>query len=95
MESLIEKIIDIFDILTGSGVRFYYGDDEIELREVLAIDSYEKGYIYFTLEDENKRKVLLDDFRTYHSKENINLYDWEDIRTFDRLLESLSEENKA
>lgn len=89
MESVIEKVIDIFEILNSSGVRFYYGDDEVELKEIIAIDNYEEGYIFFTLENNEKMKILVDDFRIYHSKENINLYDWEDIRAFDRLLESL------
>lgn len=94
MKVKVEEVIDVFEILTSSGVRFYYGDDEIQLREVIALDGYEEEYICFTLEDGEKVKVSLDDFRIYHSKENINLYDWEDIRTFDRLLENLSEDYK-
>jgi len=55
------------------------------------LNSCNEKYLWFTTDGENEVKVSIEDFRVYHSKENINLYDWVEIREFDRLLEELSE----
>ncbi len=89
MEDLSNRIIDLYIRLTESGVRFYYEDDVNHFSEIKELNSYNDKYIYFTNQEENQVKVSLEDFRIYHSKENINLYDWDEIREFDRFLEEL------
>lgn len=91
MDELNNRIIDIYTSLAESGVRFYYEDDINPFSEIKELISCNEKYLWFTTEGENEVKVSLEDFRVYHSKENINLYDWVEIREFDRLLEELSE----
>ena len=91
MEELGDRIIDLYISLTESGVRFYYEDDTNPFSEIKELNSFDEEYIGFTTDEENKVKVDLEDFRIYHSKENINLYDWVEVREFDRLLEELGE----
>ncbi|MEG2935347.1 MAG: hypothetical protein RR844_02515 [Clostridium sp.] len=40
-----------------------------------------------------KKNVSIEDFKTFHSKENINLYDWVEVREFDRLIEGIEKYN--
>ncbi|MEG1255736.1 hypothetical protein [Clostridium sp.] len=87
MISLSDKIIELYTRLTESGVRFYYSDDKISFGEVTELNLCDSEYIYITIEYEEKIKVSIEDFKIYHSKENINLYDWSDIREFDRLID--------
>jgi len=89
MEGFSDRIIDLYISLTESGVRFYYEDDTNPFSEIKELNSCDEEYIEFTTYEENQVKVSLEDFRTYHSKENINLYDWVEIREFDSLLEEL------
>lgn len=91
MEELGDRIIDLYISLTESGVRFYYEDDTNPFSEIKELNSCDEEYIEFTTDEENQVKVYLEDFRIYHSKENINLYDWVELREFDRLLEKLGE----
>ncbi|MEW8994678.1 hypothetical protein [Clostridium sp.] len=91
MDELKNRIIDVYVSLTESGVRFYYEDDINPFSEIKELNSCNEKYLCFTTEEGNKVKVSLEDFRIYHSKENINLYDWVEIREFDRLLEKLNE----
>ncbi|MEG2288809.1 MAG: hypothetical protein RR891_04700 [Clostridium sp.] len=94
MSNINDKIIEVYTRLTESGVRFYYNDDEVAFGEIT-----ELGYLYgenigFTIEYEAEVKVTVEKFKLYHSKENINLYDWSDIREFDRLLDQNEEDEK-
>lgn len=91
MNDLKERIIELYISLTESGVRFYYEDDVNSFSEIRELNSCDKEYVDFITEEGNDVKVSLEDFRIYHSKENINLYDWVEIREFDRLLEELEE----
>lgn len=91
MESLKERLIDLFNRLTDSGVIFYYGDDEIEFGEITNICDCNNEFITVEVEDEIKRDVAIGDFKTFHSKENINLYDWVEVREFDRLIEEIEQ----
>ncbi len=91
MNELNNRIIDIYTSLDESGVRFYYEDDINPFSEIKGLNSCNEKYLWFTTEGENEVKVSLEDFRVYHSKENINLYDWVEIREFDRLLEELGD----
>jgi len=89
VENLRDKIIELYIKLTESGVRFYYSDDTIPFSEITELNRCDSEYIYFTTEEENKVVASIDDFKLCHSKENINLYDWADLREFDRLIEEL------
>jgi len=89
MEELGDRIIDLYISLTESGVRFYYEDDTNPFGEIKELNSCDEEYIEFTTDEENQVKVALEDFRINYSKENINLYDWVEIREFDRILEEL------
>ncbi len=91
MEELGDRIIDLYISLTESGVRFYYEDDTNSFSEIKELNSCDEEYIEFTTYEENQVKVSLENFRICHSKENINLYDWVEIREFDRVLEELGE----
>lgn len=91
MESLKEKIIDLFNSLVASGVIFYYGDDEIEFGEITNIHDCSNEFITVEVEEEIMKEVALQDFKTFHSKENINLYDWIEVREFDRLIEDIEQ----
>lgn len=89
MESLKEKIIDLFNRLAASGVIFYYGDDEIEFGEITKICALNNEFITIEIEEEKNKDVSIEDFKVFHSKENINLYDWVEVREFDRLIEEV------
>lgn len=91
MKSSNERLIDLFNRLTDSGVIFYYGDDEIEFGEITNIVECNKEFITVEVEEKIKIDVTLDDFKTFHSKENINLYDWVEVREFDRLIEEVEQ----
>ena len=88
-----EKLIDIFEALSSSGVVFYYSDDCGNINEITEITEVYHGKIEFLLNDEWKEKTSLMNFKDCHSKENVNLYDWQDIREFDQVLEKICEEN--
>lgn len=89
---MINEIKELFTTLFESGVRFYYGDEDYEPGEITSINDYKDGYLYITLDEERDAQISLEDFRVYHSKENINLYDWVNVREFDRMIENLYEE---
>ncbi len=90
MEGLTEKIIDLFKRLTASGVIFYYGDEEIDFGEITDIIDCNNEFITVEVDEEAQKNVALDDFKVYHSKENINLYDWVEVREFDRLIDEMN-----
>lgn len=89
MEGIKEKIIDLYESLTDSGVVFYYGDDEIDFGEITSIINCDSEFIDIEIDEKLTKKVSLDDFKIYHFKENINLYDWADVREFDRLIDEI------
>lgn len=89
MEGLAEKIIDLFKRLTASGVIFYYGDEKIDFGEITDIIHCDNEFITVEVEEESQKTVALEDFKVYHSKENINLYDWVEVREFDRLIDEI------
>lgn len=89
MESLKEKLIDLFNRLTASGVIFYYGDDEVEFGEVTKICDINNEFITIEIEEEIIKDISMENFKVFHSKENINLYDWVEVREFDRLIEEV------
>lgn len=91
MESLKERIIELFNRLTASGVVFYYGDEEIEFGEITRIVQCNNDFITIEVGEELEKDVALEDFKTFHSKENINLYDWVEVREFDRLIEEIEQ----
>lgn len=91
VESLKDKLIDLFSRLTGSGVIFYYGDDEVEFGEITSIVHCNEEFITIEIDEEIKRDVELENFKTFHSKENINLYDWVEVREFDRIIEEIEQ----
>lgn len=90
MESLKGKIIDLYKRLTASGVIFYYGDEEIEFGEITDIIDCNNEFISVEIEEEIQKDVALEDFKTFHCKENINLYDWVEVREFDRLIDEMN-----
>lgn len=91
VESLKEKLIDLFNRLTASGVIFYYGDDEIEFGEITKIIQCNNEFITIEVDEEITKDITLEDFKTFHSKENINLYDWVEVREFDRVIEGIED----
>lgn len=93
MDSLKENLIDLFNRLTASGVIFYYGDEEIEFGEITEICDCNNEIITIEVDEEMKKNVAIEDFKTFHSKENINLYDWVEVREFDRLIEEVEKYN--
>lgn len=93
MNSLKENLIDLFNRLTASGVIFYYGDEEIEFGEITEICDCNNEFITVEVDEEMKKNVSIEDFKTFHSKENINLYDWVEVREFDRLIEGIEKYN--
>lgn len=93
MDSLKENLIDLFNRLTASGVIFYYGDEEIEFGEITEICGCNNEFITIEVDEEMKKNVAIEDFKTFHSKENINLYDWLEVREFDRVIEEIEKYN--
>ena len=91
MESLKERIIELFNRLTDSGVVFYYGDEKIEFGEITQIVQCNNEFITIEVGEELAKDVALEEFKTFHSKENINLYDWVEVREFDRLIEEIEQ----
>lgn len=90
MESLKNEIIDLYKRLSASGVIFYYGDDEIEFGEITNIEDCNNESILVEVDEENQKMIALENFKIYHSKENINLYDWVEVREFDRRVDEIS-----
>lgn len=93
VDSLKEKLIDLFNRLTASGVIFYYGDEEIEFGEITEICDCNNEFMAIEIEEKIKKTVAIEDFKTFHSKENINLYDWVEVREFDRVIEEIEQYN--
>lgn len=91
MDSLKERLIDLFNRLKASGVIFDYGDDEVEFGEITNIVHCDNEYITIEIDEEIKRKIALEDFKAFHSKENINLYDWVEVREFDRVIDEIEQ----
>lgn len=91
MDKLEKQLIDLFINLTASGVIFFYGDEEIEYGEITDIVSCNNEFITIKIEEEIEKCIKLNEFKNLHSKENINLYDWIEIREFDKLIEELEQ----
>lgn len=90
MNEIENQLVEIFDDLLRSGVRFFYGDMEIEFGEVTEVLKCESSKLNLVLDDERNVTISVYDFRENHTKENVNLYDWEPYRRLEALMDELS-----
>lgn len=88
-QDLVDELLYVFNILTGSGVVFHYSDENIEFKNITDIFEIDDETLLLQLDDEEEYRVELTDFKEYHVKENINLYDRDDVRNFDNILKEL------
>lgn len=88
-QDLVDELLYVFNILTGSGVVFHYSDENIEFKNITDIIEIDDETLLLQLDDEEEYRVELSDFKEYHVKENINLYDRDDVRNFDNILKEL------
>ena len=77
---------NIFKNLLASGVKFYYQDPSIEFSEVTNIVLLDDEFLKIELNYKDKYKISINKFKNYYSKDNINYYNWQEIREFDALL---------
>ncbi|WP_051623423.1 hypothetical protein [Clostridium hydrogeniformans] len=90
MEDKKKQLIEVYNILTSSGVYFYYDSEDIQYGEVTNMYIGENSNMFLQIDFEKEYEITLEDFQIYHSKENINYYDWTDIRKFDEILDELN-----
>lgn len=88
-QDLVDELLSVFNILTGSGVVFNYSDKNVEFKNITDIIEIDEESILLQFDDEERYRVELSDFKEYHVKENINLYDRDDVRKFDNILKEL------
>ncbi|MPQ45238.1 hypothetical protein [Clostridium tarantellae] len=81
------KIQEIFNNLLESGVVINYGDENITFSMVTYLKEEDENTLIIELDYEEKYLVDKEKFKENHSKENINFYDWQNVRDFDKLLE--------
>ena len=89
MEDKKKDLIEMYNTLYSSGVHFYYDDEEVQYGEITDISIKGDSKILLKINYEDEYETTLEKFQNYHTKENINYYDWSDVRKFDEILEEL------
>lgn len=84
-----ERFLDMYTTLSDNGVRFYYSDDDLYLGEVTKLDIRLDNKLEMQIEFNETHIIEIEDFLKNHSKENINYYDWENVRLFDDILKEI------
>lgn len=75
-----------FRDLLANGVKFYYQDPNIDFSEITDIVLLDDEFLKIELNSKDKYKISINKFKNYHSKDNLNYYNWQEIREFDSLL---------
>lgn len=86
MDNNENSFLSMYTSLTDNGVRFYYSDDDMYLGEVTELKLTESNTLEMQIEFNDIHIIEIEDFLHNHTKENINYYDWENVRLFDDLL---------
>lgn len=89
MSNYSDRFLDMYTTLVDNGVRFYYSDNDLYLGEVTKLDIRLDNKLEMQIEFNETHIVEIEDFLHNHSKENINYYDWENVRIFDDILKEI------
>lgn len=82
----MNKLIEIYNVLKDDGVEFFYNDLNIDFGEITNISLVKEGLI-IEIDENITYEVSFEEFKMYHSKENLNYHHWPLVREFDNELE--------